>query len=65
MENVGLSIDIQRLKQTLWEKSDGANLDKLIPEHAAENAVRRIDTSCMVIYCLTKKVKTDVLMKLM
>eukprot|EP00973_Karenia_brevis_P081826 11344271-Karenia_brevis.AAC.1 len=64
MENVRLSTDIQGLKQMLWEKSDGTNLDKLLPEHAAESAVRRIDTSCMVVDCLTKRMKTDVLMKL-
>ena len=31
----------------------------------AENAVRWIDTSCMIVDCLTKKMKTDVLLKLM
>eukprot|EP00973_Karenia_brevis_P086641 12014508-Karenia_brevis.AAC.1 len=49
----------------LWEKSDGTKLDELLPEHAAENAVRWIDTSCMVVDCLTKKTKPDVLMRLM
>ena len=65
MENVRLSIDIQGLKQMLWEKSDGTNLDELLPEDIAENAVRWIDTSCMVVDCLTKKMKPDVMMKLM
>eukprot|EP00973_Karenia_brevis_P001752 238395-Karenia_brevis.AAC.1 len=49
----------------LWEKSDGTNLDELLPEHAAENAVRWIDTSCMAVDCLTKRMKPDALMKLM
>ena len=65
MENVRLSIDIQGLKQLLWEKSDGTNLDELLPEDMAENAVRWIDTSCMVVDCLTKRMKPDVLLKLM
>ena len=65
MENVRLSIDIQGLKQMLWEKSDGTNLDELFPEDIAENAVRWIDTSCMVVDCLTKKMKPDVMLKLM
>ncbi len=65
IENVRLSIDIQGLKQLLWEKSDGTNLDELLPEHVAENAVRWIDTSCMIVDCLTKKMKPDVLLKLM
>merc|ERR1712232_1113918 len=64
MENVRLSIDIQGLKQMLWEKSDGTNLDELLPEDAAENAVRWIDTSCMVVDCLTKKMKPDIVIKL-
>eukprot|EP00973_Karenia_brevis_P076197 10582078-Karenia_brevis.AAC.1 len=38
VENAGLSLDIQRPKQKLWEKSEGAELDKLISEHAAVNA---------------------------
>ena len=48
----------------LWEKSDGTNLDELLPEKVAENAVRWIDTSCMVVDCLTKKMKPTVLLKL-
>ena len=65
LENVRLSIDIQGLKQMLWEKSDGTNLDELQPEDVAENAVRWIDTSCMVVDCLTKRMKPDVMLKLM
>eukprot|EP00973_Karenia_brevis_P078603 10911760-Karenia_brevis.AAC.1 len=48
----------------LWEKSDGTSLDELLPEKAAENAVRWIDTSCMVVDCLTEKMKPDVLRRL-
>ena len=65
LENVRLSIDIQGLKQLLWEKADGTSLDELLPDHMAENAVRWIDTSCMIVDCLTKKMKPDVLLKLM
>jgi hypothetical protein len=64
LENVRLSIDIQGLKQLLWEQSDGTNLDELPPEELAENAVRWIDTSCMVVDCLTKKMSPEVLLKL-
>ena len=65
LENVRLSIDTQGLKQMLWEKSDGTSLDELLPEDVAENAVRWIDTSCMVVGCLTKRMKPDVMLKLM
>ena len=49
----------------LWENSDGTNLDELLPENVAENAVRWIDTRCMVVDCLTKKMQPDVMLKLM
>ena len=49
----------------LWEKSDGTVLDELLPEDVAENVVRWIDTSCMVVDCLTKRMKPDVMLKLM
>ena len=65
LDNVRLSIDIQGLKQMLWEKADGENLDELLPEDVAENAVRWIDTSCMVVDCLTKRMKPDVMLTLM
>ena len=65
LENVRLSIDIQSLKQVLWENSDGTSLDELLPAKAAENAVRWIDTSCMVCDCLTKRMKPTVLLDLM
>ena len=64
LENVRLSIDLQGLKQMLWEKSDGTNLDDLLPADVAENAVRWIDTSCMIVDCLTKKMKPDLMIKL-
>ena len=65
LENVRLSIDIQGLKQLLWEKADGTTLDELPPEKAAENAVRWIDTSCMIVDCLTKRMKPELMIKLM
>ena len=65
MENVRLSIDIQGLKQLLWEKADGTILDELEPENIAENAVRWIDTSCMIVDCLTKRMKPDLMLRLM
>ena len=65
LENVCLSIDLQGLKQMLWEKADGTNLDELLPDDIAEKAIRWIDTSCMVVDCLTKRMKPDVMLKLM
>ena len=65
MENVRLFIDTQGLKQLLWEKAVGTNLDELLPEDVCENAVRWIDTSCMVVDCLTKRMRPDLLLKLM
>ena len=65
LENVRLSIDLQGLKQMLWEKADGTNLDELLPDDIAENAIRWIDTSCMVVDCLTKRNKLDVMLELM
>ena len=64
LENSRLSIDLQGLKQLLWEKSDGTNLDELELEHIAENAIRWIDTSCMVVDCLTKKMNPELMLKL-
>jgi hypothetical protein len=64
LENVRLSIDIQGLKQVLWEKADGTDLEELLPATLAENAVRWIDTSCMIVDCLTKKMKPDVIHRL-
>ena len=64
LENVRLSIDIQGLKQVLWSKPDGTEFDELPPEAMAENAVRWIDTSSMVVDCLTKKMSPEVLLKL-
>ena len=64
MEIVRLSSDIQGLKQLLWEKSDGTILGWFEPENVAENAVRWIDTSCMVVDCLTKRMKPDLMLQL-
>ena len=60
LENVRLSIDIQGLKQVLWHKPDGTEYDELPAETVAENAVRWIDTSIMVVDCLTKKMSPEV-----
>ena len=49
----------------LWEKPDGKNLDELEPATIAANTVRWIDTSCMIVDCLTKRMKPTVLLKLM
>ena len=65
MENVRLSIDIQAMKQYLWETPEGQPLEELEPEDVAVNALRWIDTSCMVVDCLTKKMQPTVMMKLM
>ena len=65
LENTRLSIDIQGLKQMLWETQDGTSLDELLSEDICENAVRWIDTSCMVVDCLTKKMDPSVLLKVM
>ena len=64
MENVRFPFDIQGRKQLLWETSDGKSLDELLPEDAAENAVRWIDTSCMVVDCLTKRMGPDIVLQL-
>ena len=55
MDNVRLSIDIQGLKEMLWGKADGTNLEELMPEDVAGNPFRWIDTSCMLVDCLTKR----------
>ena len=54
-----------RLKQLLWERSDGTSLDELLPEDVAEHAIRWIDTSCMSVDSLTKKMKPDVVLNTM
>ena len=50
-----LGISFEEPEELLLDKADGTNLDELEPEDIAENAVRWIDTSCMVVDCLTKK----------
>jgi hypothetical protein len=52
------------LKQVLWEKADGTDLEELQPVDVAENAIKWIDASCMIVDCLTKKMKPDVMRKL-
>ena len=56
MELVRRSIDIQGLQQLLWKRSDGTNLDELLPDAMAQNAVRCIDTSCTGVDCLTRHI---------
>ena len=63
MELVRRSIDIQGLQQLLWKRSDGTNLDELLPDAVAENAVRWIDTSCTGVDCLTRKMKPGILLR--
>ena len=40
-------------------------MDELLSESACENAVRWIDTSCMIVDCLTKKMDAELLIRLM
>ena len=49
----------------LWETQDGTSLDELLPESTCENAVRWIDTSCMIVDSLAKKMDPSVLLKVM
>ena len=65
LENVRLSIDLQSLKQLPWERSDGTILDELDSAEVADNAVKWIDTSCMVVDCLTKKMNPRAMIYLM
>ena len=65
LENARLSIDIQGLTTMLWENADGTPLDDLMPEATCENAVRWIDTSCMIVDCLTKRMDPKVLIRVM
>jgi hypothetical protein len=60
LENVRLSIDVRGPKQILWKKGDGTDLEEFLPATLGENAVRWIDTSCMIVDSLTKKMKPDV-----
>ena len=46
-------------------EANGTILDELEPENLAENAVRWIDTSCMIVDCLTKRMKPDLMLRLM
>ena len=49
----------------LWEKADGTPLDDLMPEATCENAVRWIDTRCMIVDCFTKRMDPKVLIRVM
>ena len=44
----------------LWHNPDGTEIDTLPAETVAENAVRWIDTSIIVVDCLTKKMSPEV-----
>ena len=61
--NVRLSTDIQGLKHFLWEKTDDTNLDELVPEDVAEDAVRWTYTGSMKMDCLTKRMRPKVILK--
>ena len=43
----------------LWETSDGVDLDELLPENIAENSIRWIDTGCMLVDALTKRMRSE------
>ena len=58
-----MSIDIAGLKQLTWGKEDGTQYDELPKERDARSAIRWIDTSAMVVDCMTKKMKGDVLVR--
>ena len=61
--SVRLSTDIQGLKHFLWEKTDDTNLDELVPEDVAEDAVRWTYTSSMKMDYLTKRMRPKVVLK--
>ena len=63
MSNTRLSIDIAGLKQLIWNKDDGTQYEELPKERDARNAIRWIDTSAMAVYCMTKRMKGDVLIR--
>ena len=63
LSNTRLSIDIAGLKQLIWLKEDGTQFEELPKEKHARNAIRWIDTSAMVVDCMTKKMKADVLIR--
>ena len=63
LSNTRLSIDIAGLKQLIWNKDDGTQYEELPKERHARQAIRWIDTSAMVVDCMTKKMKADVLIR--
>ena len=64
-DNLRLSIDSQGLKTMFWVKSGGTPFDELMPEATCENAAFWIDTSCMIVDCLTKRMDPIALIRLM
>jgi len=58
-EDVRLEIDLEQIRQDLWEFTDGSPKDHL--EEEQHNKVRWIDTSTMLADCVTKypKLKAD------
>ena len=72
LENTRLSLDITMLKARLWTDPDGQTYEDLPDPKAKEfdkaqanNILRWIDTSAMVVDCMTKRMKPDVLIKVM
>ena len=63
LSNTRLSIDIAGLKQLIWNKEDGTQYEELPKEREARQVIRWIDTSAMVVDCMTKKMKADVLIR--
>ena len=73
LENVRLSLDISMFNARLWTDPDGETYEYLPdPEQSASfdnakaNIISRwIDTSSMVVDCMTKRMKPDVLFRIM
>ena len=56
-----LSIDLVGLRQLIWENQDGSVKDELTKEQP--DRVIWIDTSAMIVDCMTKRMKPDLLIK--
>ena len=75
LENTRLSLDIAMIKQRLWTDPDGESYEDLPITTAQElyeknkplinNIVRWIDTSAMVVDCMTKRMKADTMYRVM
>ena len=75
LENTRLSLDIAMIKQRLWTDPDGLSYEDLPITTAQElyeknkplinNIVRWIDTSAMVVDCMTKRMKADTMYRVM